>query len=208
MDFRRQATANVGPAVALPPGRQYNCRPNRPGARLGLRREHPLRRHHARRHRPARLAVVGDTLPCQHDSVGLATESLLRTLIESAHITVFQELIAPRRASRRRWNWPDRTLRQQRGRIGELRQPGLSPHAPYSVHPRLLAAVIALSAAERVPVAMHLAESREELELLRHGTGPLRAFWRNWGRGTPRRSRPAAGRWTICGSWPRPTVRW
>ena len=56
------------------------------------------------------------------------------------------------------------------------RQPGLSPHAPYSVHRELLSAVIALSAAQRVPVAMHLAESREELELLRHGSGPLRAF--------------------------------
>jgi cytosine/adenosine deaminase-related metal-dependent hydrolase len=54
--------------------------------------------------------------------------------------------------------------------------PGLSPHAPYTVHPDLLSAVTALSCVERVPVAMHLAESREELELLRYGTGPLRAF--------------------------------
>jgi cytosine/adenosine deaminase-related metal-dependent hydrolase len=60
-------------------------------------------------------------------------------------------------------------------------QPGLSPHAPYSVHPDLLAALIALSAAEHVPLAMHLAESREELELLRHGTGPLRAFLEDLG---------------------------
>ena len=55
-------------------------------------------------------------------------------------------------------------------------QPALSPHAPYSVHRELLSAVVALSAAEQVPIAMHLAESREELELLRHGTGPLRTF--------------------------------
>jgi cytosine/adenosine deaminase-related metal-dependent hydrolase len=51
---------------------------------------------------------------------------------------------------------------------------GLSPHAPYSVHPDLLAGAVALSAAACVPLAFHLAESREELELLRSGSGPLR----------------------------------
>jgi aminodeoxyfutalosine deaminase len=54
--------------------------------------------------------------------------------------------------------------------------PGLSPHAPYTVHPDLLSAAIELSAAERIPMAMHLAETPEELELLAHGTGPLRQF--------------------------------
>ncbi len=53
---------------------------------------------------------------------------------------------------------------------------GLSPHAPYSVHPDLLGAVVELSQRYKVPVAMHLAESREELELLQHGRGPLRNF--------------------------------
>jgi cytosine/adenosine deaminase-related metal-dependent hydrolase len=51
---------------------------------------------------------------------------------------------------------------------------GLSPHAPYSVHPDLLDRVVALSAQQRLPLAMHLAESREEIELLRTGGGPLR----------------------------------
>jgi aminodeoxyfutalosine deaminase len=54
--------------------------------------------------------------------------------------------------------------------------PGLSPHAPYSVHHELLAAVVELSSRHAIPVAMHLAESPEELELLRHGGGPLRSF--------------------------------
>lgn len=53
-------------------------------------------------------------------------------------------------------------------------RPGLSPHAPYSVHPELLARVVSLSAEHRVPLAMHLAESREELDLLHSGSGPLR----------------------------------
>lgn len=48
---------------------------------------------------------------------------------------------------------------------------GLSPHAPYTVHPQLFARLVTLSAAESVPLAFHLAESREELELLRSGAG-------------------------------------
>jgi cytosine/adenosine deaminase-related metal-dependent hydrolase len=51
---------------------------------------------------------------------------------------------------------------------------GLSPHAPYTVHPELLAQVVSLSAENRIPLCMHLAESREELELLRAGSGGLR----------------------------------
>ena len=52
-------------------------------------------------------------------------------------------------------------------------RPGLSPHAPYTVGPDLLRKICELAAAERIPVAMHLAESREELELLRTHQGPL-----------------------------------
>jgi len=53
-------------------------------------------------------------------------------------------------------------------------RPGLSPHAPYSVHPELFRRIVALAALRNVPVAMHLAETREELELLATGTGPIR----------------------------------
>jgi cytosine/adenosine deaminase-related metal-dependent hydrolase len=52
---------------------------------------------------------------------------------------------------------------QDRG--GRLR-PGISPHAPYTVTPELVQRVCQFSATERFPVAMHLAESRDELELL------------------------------------------
>jgi cytosine/adenosine deaminase-related metal-dependent hydrolase len=50
---------------------------------------------------------------------------------------------------------------------------GLSPHAPYSVHPRLYERLIDLAVEAGAPVAVHLAETREELELLQHGRGPL-----------------------------------
>lgn len=55
---------------------------------------------------------------------------------------------------------------------GDVR-PGISPHAPYTVSPQLVQSVCQLSAAERFPLAMHLAESREELELLAKHSGRM-----------------------------------
>jgi cytosine/adenosine deaminase-related metal-dependent hydrolase len=50
---------------------------------------------------------------------------------------------------------------------------GLSPHAPYTVHPELMGMCARLSAHHKFPLAHHLAESREELQLLRSGDGPF-----------------------------------
>jgi cytosine/adenosine deaminase-related metal-dependent hydrolase len=50
---------------------------------------------------------------------------------------------------------------------------GISPHAPYTIHPELLAGVCHLSSEMHFPVAMHLAESEEELQLLASGSGPF-----------------------------------
>ena len=58
---------------------------------------------------------------------------------------------------------------------------GLSPHAPYTVHAELLRAAVRTSAAHRVPIAMHLAESGEEIELLRRRAGPFPDFLRQLG---------------------------
>lgn len=52
-------------------------------------------------------------------------------------------------------------------------QPALSPHAPYSVSTELLGKTISLSSEMRIPLAMHLAESVEELELLSSHSGPF-----------------------------------
>ncbi|MBM4003067.1 MAG: amidohydrolase family protein [Planctomycetes bacterium] len=51
--------------------------------------------------------------------------------------------------------------------------PGLSPHAPYTIDPELLSRLCALATQFDAPVAMHVAESREELELLRSHSGSL-----------------------------------
>lgn len=74
---------------------------------------------------------------------------------------------------------------------------GLAPHAPYSVHPELLATVVSqlAGAGTGVPLAFHLAESREEMEFLESGTGPFREFLsaiRGWNDGMiARGTRPA-----------------
>ena len=57
----------------------------------------------------------------------------------------------------------------------------LSPHAPYSTSCELIDHCAALSQKHQLPLAMHLAESKEELELLEMGTGPFRTMLENMG---------------------------
>jgi cytosine/adenosine deaminase-related metal-dependent hydrolase len=52
---------------------------------------------------------------------------------------------------------------------------GLSPHAPHTVCPALLEKAIG----QKMPIAMHLAETLEELQLLRFHTGPLLEMMRH-----------------------------
>lgn len=52
----------------------------------------------------------------------------------------------------------------------------VSAHAPYSVSPWLLQEIKAWNRARGFPFAIHAAESLEEMEFLRSGTGPVRDF--------------------------------
>ena len=60
---------------------------------------------------------------------------------------------------------------------------GLSPHAPYSVSGPLFRAVAEWSRAEGWPLAVHVAESRAEVDFLADGSGPFAEAWR--ARGIP-----------------------
>ena len=60
---------------------------------------------------------------------------------------------------------------------------GVSPHAPYTVSAPLYEAVAGFARRERLPVAVHLAESKEESQFVRDGTGPFADAWR--ARGIP-----------------------
>lgn len=70
----------------------------------------------------------------------------------------------------------------------------LSPHAPYSVAPDLLKRLVELAKQSGSTVAMHVAETRAELELLWSGTGELAEMLRSFGAwpdaGLPTRMRP------------------
>lgn len=90
------------------------------------------------------------------------------TLPETA--TVFREIICLERQQF------DATSDRADQALQKLHQSqrGLSPHAPYSVHPDMVARLVEWAARENWPVAMHLAESSEEIELLNTGRGPFR----------------------------------
>jgi 5-methylthioadenosine/S-adenosylhomocysteine deaminase len=55
---------------------------------------------------------------------------------------------------------------------------GLSPHAPYTVSGPLYAGVSQWAASERLPLAVHLAESPAESQLLESGSGRFADAWR------------------------------
>jgi cytosine/adenosine deaminase-related metal-dependent hydrolase len=103
-------------------------------------------------------------------SVGEIVQPGLSPMVSPVAVTAFLELIGPdaaRAAS---------VLEATRNHIGGSRRPGLCPHAPYSVCEELLAAAVELSAAYRIPLAMHIAESPEELDFLQSGGGAFRSL--------------------------------
>jgi 5-methylthioadenosine/S-adenosylhomocysteine deaminase len=58
---------------------------------------------------------------------------------------------------------------------------GVSPHAPYTVSAPLYEAVAAYARRERLPIAVHLAESKEETLFVRDGAGPFAEALRSRG---------------------------
>jgi 5-methylthioadenosine/S-adenosylhomocysteine deaminase len=56
-------------------------------------------------------------------------------------------------------------------------QIGVSPHAPYTVSGRLFRLVADWARAERLPLAVHVAESPAEQQFVLAGTGPFAAAW-------------------------------
>jgi cytosine/adenosine deaminase-related metal-dependent hydrolase len=55
-------------------------------------------------------------------------------------------------------------------------RPGLSPHAPYSVRSDLFTTAASLARMHHLPLATHLAETLDELQLLQTGQGPFAQF--------------------------------
>ena len=74
-----------------------------------------------------------------------------------------------------------------RGRESDLVRVGISPHAPYTVSDELYRGVTELAMAEELPMALHIAESRAEHELVRGGEGDFAPGLRARGIATPPR---------------------
>jgi len=82
-----------------------------------------------------------------------------------------------------RWQRFEGLVARTRALIAAADRPGLhfglSPHAPYSLPAGAIEEVVRRARAEGAPLAMHLAETRHEEELLLDGTGEFAAFLRS-----------------------------
>jgi cytosine/adenosine deaminase-related metal-dependent hydrolase len=184
--------SNTQPAVVILPGLvnahthlelSYAHRRVPPGERfsdwirgvMAMRRGYPdpdapeiltAARHAIRQARASGTALIGDI------SNTLVTVPLLRDAAMAAH--VFYELLG--------FNEPDPAARVAAAReraeaaeVGGAVRVTLAPHAPYSVSPPLFAAIRSyLDGPPERRSSVHVSESADEVEFVRHGTGDIR----------------------------------
>lgn len=117
----------------------------------------------------AQTALVGE-IASQHWPVELS----LSPDRSPSGCAVFLELLGLARA-----RWPS-LIDAARQHLEQPSPPGLSrglsPHAPYTAAPELVKAAVEIAASHGAPVATHLAETVEELELLASHSGPMRTL--------------------------------
>jgi cytosine/adenosine deaminase-related metal-dependent hydrolase len=133
--------------------------------------------------REAMLAGLAESAAAGVTSIGdIATvlpELFFDRAPASAHVTSFAEFIGlgAVRAEAQAERLPDLAARWE----GEDVVRGLSPHAPYTVRLELFEAIVRAADEHLLPVAFHLAESRDELQMLATGDGPLVDLMRGMG---------------------------
>jgi len=119
----------------------------------------------------------GTTLLGDISGQGQSWQMLVRAPL---HAVVFHEILGlPADRASQTWDGVLEWLRACNN--SESCRQGLSPHAPYSVRHSLFEK----SATIRCPLAIHLAETRAELELLQHRTGPFVEFLKELGAWDP-----------------------
>jgi cytosine/adenosine deaminase-related metal-dependent hydrolase len=113
----------------------------------------------------------GVTCIAETGSTGAAMQALVRF---GGRGVVFQEVFGPAPAQVAA---SMAALEQQILRLRRLatsqRRVGVSPHAPYTVSESLYRRVARFAQQDSLPLAVHLAESQEETELIRYGAGPF-----------------------------------
>jgi len=109
--------------------------------------------------------------------------AVIRVLAEAEGSGIaYQEVFGPHPAQL------EESLRDLKRRVRDLSKLatgrvrlGVSPHAPYTVSGPLFRAVADWSRTENFPLAVHIAESKAESELLAAGSGPFAEAWRTRG---------------------------
>jgi cytosine/adenosine deaminase-related metal-dependent hydrolase len=122
----------------------------------------------------AQSLACGTTLLGDISAGGLSWTALAAAPLRAV---IFYEVLGlPRMRARLAWkqacDWLD-----HHPPAGSLR-PGLSPHAPYSVRRSLFRAAARRARRDDLPLAVHLAETRHEIALLRDRAGPFPDFLR------------------------------
>ncbi len=113
----------------------------------------------------------GITCIAETGSTGAAMQALVRF---SGRGVVYQEVFGPGPAQvPPAMEELERQVLRLRRLATSMRAVGVSPHAPYSVSEALYRRVAHFAQQERLPLAVHLAESQEESELVRYGAGPF-----------------------------------
>ncbi len=132
------------------------------------------------------LAAGITTLAATEDS-GAGLDALLRAGMRGV---VYREVFGPDPAQAEA-SMADlrRRVDMMRLRENALVRVGISPHAPYTVSDALYRNAADYARAEHLPIAVHVAESRAESELVRHGRGPFADGLAHRGIATRRRGR-------------------
>lgn len=113
----------------------------------------------------------GVTCIAETGSTGATMEALVRF---GGRGIVYQEVFGPGPAQvPPAMEELERQVLRLRRLATTMRGVGVSPHAPYSVSEALYRRVARYAQQERLPIALHLAESQEESELVRYGAGPF-----------------------------------
>ncbi|MCC6406513.1 MAG: amidohydrolase family protein [Planctomycetes bacterium] len=117
-----------------------------------------------------RLLAAGTTTVGDIDTRGSSARALARTPLRHVLFREVLDAYDPTRTPAALATVARRLPRRAR------RSEGLSPHAPFTVSPKLFASIAALARRRRSPVSVHWSETEAEVEWLRSGEGPLAAL--------------------------------